>query len=110
MLFVAEYEFEWDTLEAAAAKRLEWEEICPDDFRFIGEYVWQDRDPPFRGVAIFEAESVESVHGFTLHYGPSVKMQAHAASDLMSAIGASQAGDARSIAPKLAPRKRSRSR
>ena len=70
------------------AKRLEWDEVCPDDFRFVGEYVWQDREPPFRGVAIFDADSVETVNAFILHYGPTLKMRANPASDVVSAIGA----------------------
>jgi len=86
MLFVAEYELSWDTLEAAMAKRLEWDEAKPDDFRFVGEYVWPDRDPPFRGVAIIEAGSVEAINSFALHYGPALKIRVHPASDVVSAI------------------------
>jgi hypothetical protein len=87
MLFVAEYELTWETLDAAVAKRMEWEEAMPDDFRFVGEYVWQDRDPPFRGVAIIEADSVEAINNFVLHYGPTLRVQIHPASDVLSAIG-----------------------
>lgn len=87
MLFVAEYELSWETFEAAIAKRLEWEHERPDDFRYVGEYVWPDQDPPFRGVVIFEAASVEALNAFVLHYGPSLKVRAHAASDVVSAIG-----------------------
>ena len=86
MIFVAEYELTWDNLEAAMAKRMEWDHVRPDTFRFLGEYVWSDRDPPFRGVAIFEAESVEDVNHFILHYGPTLKMATHPASDVVSAI------------------------
>jgi len=87
MLFVAEYELTWPTLDAAIAKRLEWNEVMPDGFRFIGEYVWQDGDPPFCGVAIIEAESVEALNSFVLHYGPTLKVRVHPASDVVSAIG-----------------------
>lgn len=86
MIFVAEYDLTWDNLEAAMAKRLDWDEVCPDTFRFLGEYVWADRDPPFRGVAIFEAESVDDVNNFILHYGPTLTMSVHPASDVVSAI------------------------
>lgn len=86
MLFVAEYELGWETLDAAIAKRLEWSEAMPDGFQFVSEYFWQDHDPPFRGVAIIEAESVEALHGFALHYGPTLKMRIHPASDVVSAI------------------------
>jgi len=86
MLFVAEYELNWDMLEAVIAKRLEWDEAKPDGFRFVGEYVWQDHDPPFRGVAVIEADSVEALNGFALHYGPTLKIRLHPASDVVSAI------------------------
>jgi len=86
MLFVAEYDFDWESLDAVVAKRLEWEEVMPEGFRFVGEYVWQERDPPFRGVAIIDADSVEALNGFVLHYGPSLRISAHPASDVASGI------------------------
>jgi hypothetical protein len=97
MLFVAEYELGWDALEAVMAKRLEWDEVKPDNFRFVGEYVWQDHDPAFRGVAIIETDSVEALNSFALHYGPTLKIRVHPASDVVSAIGAA-GGDGRSAA------------
>jgi hypothetical protein len=87
MLFVAEYELSWDMLEAAIAKRIEWDDAKPDGFRFVGEYVWQDREPPFRGIAIIDADSVEALNSFVLHYGPTLKVRLHAASDVVSGIG-----------------------
>ncbi len=87
MLFVAEYDLTWEMMDAAIAKRIEWQESMPDGFRFVGEYVWADRDPPFRGVAIIEAESVESLNAFVLHYGPSLRVRVFAASDVLPAIG-----------------------
>jgi Domain of unknown function (DUF3303) len=86
MLFVAEYEFGWDALSAAVAKRLEWDAAQPDGFRFIGEYIWQEREPPFRGIAIIEADDVEALNAFALHYGPTLKMAIHPASDVQSGI------------------------
>ena len=88
MLFVAEYEFTWDMLEAVITKRLEWDTEKPDDFRFIGEYVWQDHDPPFRGVVVVEAQSVDALSAFALHYGPTLKVRVHPASDVVAAIRA----------------------
>lgn len=104
MIFVAEYELTWDDLEAAMAKRLEWDDVHPETFRFLGEYVWADRQPAFRGVAIFEAESVEDVNSFVLHYGRTVAMSIHAASDVVSAINAT------GRAPSTTPRTRSKRR
>ena len=101
MLFVAEYELQWEMLDAAIAKRLEWATAMPEGFRFVGEYVWQDGHPPFRGVVIFDADSVEAINSFTLHYGPTLKMQVHPASDVVSAIGGAALGS-----PRRAPRRR----
>ncbi len=92
MLFVAEYELQWEALDAAIAKRLEWDTTMPEGFRFVGEYVWQDGEPPFRGVAIFEADHVEAINSFALHYGPTLKIRVHPASDVVSAIGGAPSG------------------
>lgn len=86
MLFVAEYAFAWDALAAVAAKRLEWEGAQPEGFRFVGEWVWKDREPAFRGVAVIEAEDVEALNSFALHYGTSLTMTFHPVSDVMSAL------------------------
>ena len=90
MLFVAEYEIAWEHLEAAVAKRLEWDELRPEGFRFVGEYMWQDRDPPFRGIAVIDADTVEVLNSFVLHYGPSLKIDIHPASDVASSIASMQ--------------------
>jgi len=86
MLFVAEYEFDWESLDAVVAKRLEWEDARPEDFRFVGEYVWQHGDPPFRGVAVIDADTVEALNAFVLHYGPTLRMRVHPATDVTSGI------------------------
>ncbi|GBD26349.1 hypothetical protein HRbin30_01681 [bacterium HR30] len=86
MLFVAEYDLRWEDVDNAIAKRLEWSEHMPEGFRFIGEYIWPDHEPAFRGVAIFEADSVEAVNSFVLHYGSTLRMRVHPASDVLSAI------------------------
>ncbi|MEO8602510.1 MAG: DUF3303 family protein [bacterium] len=86
MLFVAEYDFDWEALSAVVAKRLEWGEVQPETFRFVGEFVWQDRHPPFRGIAIIETDDVEALNAFALHYGPTLNMAIHPASDVASGI------------------------
>ncbi len=86
MLFIAEYKLTWDSLDAAMAKRLEWDEVQPDGFRFVGEYVWQDGQAPFRGIAIIETDSVEALNSFALHYGPTLQVSFHPASDVTSSI------------------------
>ncbi len=86
MLFVAEYDLEWDALEAAVAKRLEWPQVCPDGFRFVGEYIWNAGTPPLRGVVIIDADSVDALNHFVLHYGPTLTLRIHPASDVVSAM------------------------
>jgi hypothetical protein len=86
MLFVAEYEFGWDALSSVVAKRIEWGEVQPDGFHFVGEYVWTDRDPPFRGIAIIDADDAEALNAFALHYGPTLRMAIRAATDVASGI------------------------
>ena len=56
--------------------------LQPEGFRFVGEYVWQDREPPFRGIAVIEADDVEALNAFALHYGPTLTMTFHPASDV----------------------------
>ncbi len=86
MLFVAEYGFGWEALTSVVAKRLEWDEVQPEGFRFVGEYVWQAGEPAFRGVAIIEAADVESLNAFALHYGPTLTMTIHPATDVASGL------------------------
>jgi len=86
MLFVAEYEFGWDALSTVIAKRIEWGEALPDGFRFVGEYIWTDGEPPFRGVAVVEVADVEALNAFVLHYGPTLTMRIHPATDVATGI------------------------
>lgn len=87
MLFVAEYDLSWDALDAVVAKKLEWDEVAPEGFRFVGEYVWTDHDPPFRGIAVIETDDVQALNAFVLHYGPTIRVRIHAATDLRVALG-----------------------
>lgn len=111
MLFVAEYDLRWEDVDAAIAKRLEWAEHTPEGFRFVGEYIWPNHDPAFRGVAIFEAESVEAVNSFVLHYGATLRMRVHPASDVLSAIAAAtgqrvaESEQRRPVSPRLRKRR-----
>ena len=98
MLFVAEYEFGWEALSTVVAKRLEWGHVQPDGFRFVGEYIWQQREPAFRGIAVIEAREVEVLNAFALHYGPTLKMVIHPATDVQSGIA--MLHDAQSGAPR----------
>jgi hypothetical protein len=86
MLFVAEYTFDWPALEAVVAKRIEWDDARPEGFRFVGEYVWKEVDPPFRGIVIVDVDSIEDLNSFVLHYGPTLTLRFHPASDVASGI------------------------
>ena len=107
MLFVAEYELTWDNLEPVIAKRIEWDQAQTEGIRVVGEYVWADRDPPFRGVAIIEAETVGALNAFVLHYGPTLKLSLHAASDVVSSVARVQQGP-HAVAEPTRPRARRR--
>lgn len=86
MLFVAEYTFAWEALATVAAKRLEWNAAQPEGFRFVGEWVWKEREPAFRGVAVVDVDDVEALNAFALHYGATLAVTFHPASDVVSAL------------------------
>ena len=86
MRFALEYSLAWDHLDQAIAKRIDWDEVQPGDFRFEAEYVWPDADGGFRGVAIVEVGSVAALNSLIFHYGPVLKLRASPASDVLSSI------------------------
>lgn len=106
MLFVAEYEFGWESLSSVMAKRIEWTDMQPEGFRFVGEYIWTDREPPFRGFAVIEADDATALNAFALHYGPTLKMAIHPASDVMSGIATLSAGSATRAPARRAAKRR----
>ncbi|MDJ0848421.1 MAG: hypothetical protein QNK04_08595 [Myxococcota bacterium] len=85
MRFALEYEVGWDQIEMAIAKRIAWDDAQPEDFRFEAEYLWPS-GKGFRGVAIAEVGSVASLNALITHYGPTLEMRAHPASDVLSSI------------------------
>ncbi len=85
MRFALEYEVGWEQVELAIAKRIAWDEAQPEDFRFEAEYSWPSSEG-FRGVAIAEVGSVAALNALIAHYGPTLKMRAHPASDVLSMI------------------------
>jgi hypothetical protein len=84
--FALEYALSWDHLEEVIAKRIDWDEVQPEDFRFESEYAWPDADGGFRGVAIVEVGSVEALNTLLFHYGPLLHVRASPASDVLSSI------------------------
>lgn len=102
MLFVAEYTFAWEALSTVAAKRLEWDQAQPEGFRFIGEWVWKETTPAFRGFAVIDTADAESLNAFALHYGTSVTMSFRPATDIVS--GLAQVGARRADALRRARR------
>jgi hypothetical protein len=93
MLFVAEYEFGWDALSTVIAKRIEWGEALPEGFRFVGEYIWANGEPAFRGVAVVEAADVEALNAFVLHYGATLTMRIHPATDVAVGVATIRSED-----------------
>ncbi len=85
MRFALEYEVGWEQVELAIAKRIAWDDAQPDDFRFEAEYIWPSGEG-FRGVAVAEVGSVASLNAIIAHYGPTLRMRAHPASDVLSTI------------------------
>ncbi len=86
MRFALEYEVRWDELEQAIAKRIDWDEVQPDDFRFEAEYIWPAAGGGFRGVAIAEVGSAASLNSLIFHYGPTLELRVSPASDVLSTI------------------------
>jgi len=86
MRFALEYEVGWDQLEQAIAKRIDWDEVQPEDFRFECEYIWPDPGGGFRGVAIADVGSSAALNSLIFHYGPVLKIRVSPASDVLSSI------------------------
>lgn len=98
MIFVIEYTVAWADLDTVLAKRMEWEGVRPAGFKYVGEWVWQQAEPPFRGMAVVEADSIDVLNAYVLHYGPSIKVQIHPATDVPTAMKQAMGGAERAPA------------
>jgi hypothetical protein len=90
MLFLARYTVELSEVETAMAKRLEFEELKPDNMRIVCEYTVHGVSEPLSGVLVFETDDVEVLNFLVLYYGKTVKLDIRPCSDVLSAIEVSQ--------------------
>ena len=86
MRFALEYKIGWEQLEQAIARRIDWDEVQPDDFKLESEYIWPDAGGGFRGLAIAEVGSAAALNTLIFHYGPTLELRASPASDVLSSI------------------------
>lgn len=86
MLFLATYEIQLEYLDAAVAKRLEWDVAAPDTMKIVGEWVQHGSGDIVRGVVVFETSDPADIQQLVLYYGRSVKFDVRPASDVPSAL------------------------
>lgn len=86
MLFLATYEIELDQLETAMAKRLEFDEVQPENMRILCEYSLHGRTAPMGGFMVFETDDVDVLNFLVIYYGRTVKLDIRPCSDVLSAI------------------------
>ena len=86
MLFLALYETPIEKLDAAIAKRLEWDVAQPETMKVLGEWVQHGGGATVRGALVFETEDPGDVQALVLFYGTAVSFDVRAASDVASAL------------------------
>lgn len=86
MLFLAQYQVELDQIETAMAKRLEFDEMKPDDLEILCEYNWHGSSSQLGGFFVFEAADVSALNFLVLYYGKTLRLDIRPCSDVLSAI------------------------
>ena len=86
MLFLANYEIPLENLDAAMAKRLDWEVAAPETMKIVGEWVAHGSGEIVRGVVVFETSDPADIQQLVLYYGKSVTFDVRAASDVPAAL------------------------
>jgi hypothetical protein len=86
MLFLATYEIQLERLDAAVAKRLEWDVAAPETMKLVGEWVQHGSGDIVRGVVVFETDDPADIQQLILYYGRTVKFDVRPASDVPSAL------------------------
>lgn len=86
MLFLATYEIQLEHLDAAIAKRLEWDVAAPESMKLLGEWVAHGSGDIVRGVVVFETNDPADIQSLILYYGKAVKFDVRPASDVPSAL------------------------
>ena len=86
MLFLANYEIPLENLDAAIAKRLDWDVASPEGMKLVGEWVQHGSGAVVRGVVVFETNDPADIQQMILYYGKSVTFDVRPASDVPSAV------------------------
>jgi hypothetical protein len=86
MLFLGNYEIKLENLDAAVAKRLDWDVAAPEGMKLVGEWVSHGSGDVVRGVVVFETNDPADIQSMILYYGTAVKFDVRPASDVPSAV------------------------
>jgi hypothetical protein len=86
MLFLAFYEIELAHLDAAIAKRLEWDVAAPETMKITGEWVQHGGGSQVKGCVVFETSDAADIQTMILYYGNTVRFDVRPASDVQSAL------------------------
>jgi hypothetical protein len=86
MLFLANYEMKLAHLDAAIAKRLDWDVAAPETMKIVGEWVAHGSGEVVRGVLVFETSDPADIQSLILYYGTTVTFDVRPASDVPSAV------------------------
>ncbi len=86
MLFLATYEIHLENLDAAIAKRLEWDVAAPETMKLVGEWVAHGSGDIVRGVVVFETNDPADIQALILYYGKAVTFDVRPASDVPAAL------------------------
>jgi hypothetical protein len=90
MLFLARYTVDLKNVETAMAKRLEFEEVRPENMRIVCEYAMHGVSAPLGGVLVFETDDAEVLNFLVMYYGETVQLDIRPCSDVLDAIRATQ--------------------
>jgi len=91
MLFLATYEIPIEHLDAAIAKRLEWDVAAPETMKLVGEWVAHGSGSIVRGVVVFETTDPADIQALILYYGKAVTFDVRPASDVPAALARTRA-------------------
>lgn len=86
MLFLGFYDMDLANLDAAVAKRLEWDVAAPETMKILGEWVQHGSTDRVRGCVVFETDDPGDLQQLVTYYGTSVKFDIRPASDVRTAL------------------------
>ena len=86
MLFCAQYFIESEHLESAMAKRLEWDEVRPENMKVVCEYTVHGKPPPFTGWMIIDTDDVATLNFLVIYFGESATFDIRPCSNTLQAL------------------------